>query len=60
MAQNMFRRAMAYLGLVDEEYDDLDRAQGDSRPYRSKPEPAPRSPRRATTSRTSTSRPSPR
>jgi len=41
MAQNMFRRAMAYLGLVDEEYDDLDRAQGDARPYRSKPEPAP-------------------
>ena len=25
MAQNMFRKAMAYLGLVDEEYDDLDR-----------------------------------
>jgi cell division inhibitor SepF len=41
MAQNMFRRAMAYLGLVDEEYDDLDRAQSDARPYRSKPEPAP-------------------
>ncbi len=41
MAQNMFRRAMAYLGLVDEEYDDLDRAQGDSRPFRARPEPAP-------------------
>jgi len=41
MAQNMFRRAMAYLGLVDEEYDDLDRSQGDARPYRSQPEPAP-------------------
>jgi cell division inhibitor SepF len=41
MAQNMFRRAMAYLGLVDEEYDDLDRAQSDSRPYRSTPDPAP-------------------
>jgi len=27
MAQNMFRRAMAYLGLVDEEYDDLDRPE---------------------------------
>ncbi|HEV3212385.1 MAG TPA: cell division protein SepF [Acidimicrobiales bacterium] len=40
MAQNMFRRAMAYLGLVDEEYDDLDR-NGDARPYRAKPEPAP-------------------
>src|ERR1039458_2035548 len=32
---------MAYLGLVDEEYDDLDRAQSDSRPYRGRPEPAP-------------------
>ena len=41
MAQNMFRRAMAYLGLVDEEYDDLDRAQSDARPYRAKSEPAP-------------------
>ena len=42
MAQNMFRKAMAYLGLVDEEYDDLDRAQSDSRPFRSRPEtPAP-------------------
>ena len=41
MAQNMFRRAMAYLGLVDEEYDDLDRAQSDARPFRAKPEPAP-------------------
>jgi cell division inhibitor SepF len=40
MAQNMFRRAMAYLGLVDEEYDDLDRAQSDARPYRAKSEPA--------------------
>jgi cell division inhibitor SepF len=41
MAQNMFRRAMAYLGLVDEEYDDLDRAQSDARPFRSRPEAAP-------------------
>jgi cell division inhibitor SepF len=41
MAQNMFRRAMAYLGLVDEEYDDLDRAQSDARPYRATAEPAP-------------------
>ncbi len=41
MAQNMFRRAMAYLGLVDEEYDDLDRAQGDARPFRARPETAP-------------------
>jgi len=42
MAQNMFRKAMAYLGLVDEEYDDLDRAQSDSRPFRARPEsPAP-------------------
>jgi cell division inhibitor SepF len=41
MAQNVFRRAMAYLGLVDEEYDDLDRSQSDARPYRAKPEPAP-------------------
>jgi cell division inhibitor SepF len=40
MAQNMFRKAMAYLGLVDEEYDDLDRAQSDTRPYRGRPEPA--------------------
>ena len=40
MAQNMFRRAMAYLGLVDEEYDDLDRAQSDARPFRGRPEPA--------------------
>jgi len=40
MAQNMFRKAMAYLGLVDEEYDDLDRAQSESRPYRGRPEPA--------------------
>jgi cell division inhibitor SepF len=40
MAQNMFRKAMAYLGLVDEEYDDLDKAQGDTRPFRSRPEPA--------------------
>lgn len=36
MAQNMFRRAMAYLGLVDEEYDDLDR--GSDRPYRGQKE----------------------
>jgi cell division inhibitor SepF len=41
MAQSMFRRAMAYLGLVDEEYDDLDRAQSDSRPFRGRQEPAP-------------------
>jgi cell division inhibitor SepF len=41
MAQNMFRKAMAYLGLVDEEYEDLDRAQSDARPFRSRPEPAP-------------------
>jgi cell division inhibitor SepF len=41
MAQNMFRKAMAYLGLVDEEYDDLDRASSDSRPFRGRPEPAP-------------------
>lgn len=38
MAQNMFRRAMAYLGLVDEEYDDLDRAQSDTRPFRGRQE----------------------
>jgi cell division inhibitor SepF len=37
----MFRRAMAYLGLVDEEYDDLDRAQDDSRPFRGRQEPTP-------------------
>ena len=41
MAQNMFRRAMAYLGLVDEEYDDLDRAQSEARPFRGRSEPAP-------------------
>jgi cell division inhibitor SepF len=41
MAQNMFRRAMAYLGLVDEEYDDLDRAQSDARPYRARADAAP-------------------
>jgi cell division inhibitor SepF len=41
MAQSMFRRAMAYLGLVDEEYDDLDRAQSDSRPFRGRQEAAP-------------------
>jgi len=39
MAQNMFRRAMAYLGLVDEEYDDLDRA--DARPFKGHKEPVP-------------------
>lgn len=32
---NMFRRAMAYLGLVDEEYDDLDRST-DGRGFRQK------------------------
>ncbi len=37
MAQNMFRKAMAYLGLVDEEYDDLDR--GNDRPFRAQKEP---------------------
>ncbi len=41
MAQNMFRRAMAYLGLVDEEYDDLDRSPAESRPFRGQREPAP-------------------
>ena len=41
MAQNMFRRAMAYLGLVDEEYDDLDRSQSDARPFRGRQDNAP-------------------
>lgn len=41
MAQNMFRRAMAYLGLVDEEYDDLDRSPAESRPYRAPRDAAP-------------------